>query len=68
MAQLRTISAYIGNSGLDSSWTEADLYGPETLKHILEGRHLRKAIEAHVGTTHTRFLLCQWFSKNMCTL
>jgi hypothetical protein len=28
MAQLRNIGAYIENSGIDLSWTEADLYGP----------------------------------------
>ena len=59
MAQLRTIGAYVENSRLDFSWTEADLYGPATVKQILEGRHMRRAIEAHVGTTQTLYLLYQ---------
>ena len=59
MARLRTIGAYIENGGLDFSWTEADLYGPATVKQILEGRHVRRAIEAHVVTTQTLFLLYQ---------
>ena len=59
MAQLRPIGAYIENSGLDFSWTEAYLYGPATVKQILEGRHVRRAIEAHVVTTQTLFLLYQ---------
>ena len=58
MAQLRTIGAYIENSGLDFSWTKEDLYGPATVKQILEGRHVRrKAIEAHVVTMQTLFSL-----------
>ena len=57
MAQLRTIGAYMENSGLDFSWTEADLYGPATVKQILGGIHVRRAIEAHVVTTQTLFLL-----------
>ena len=60
MAQLRTIGAYIENSRLDFSWTEADLYGPPTVKQILEVRHVRRrAIEAPVVTTQTLFLLYQ---------
>ena len=35
MAQLRTIGDYIENSGLDFSWTEADLNGPATGKKSL---------------------------------
>ena len=57
MAQLRTIGAYMENSGLDFSWTEADLYRPATVKQILGGIHVRRAIEAHVVTTQTLFLL-----------
>ena len=45
------------NSVLDFSWTEADLYGPATVKQILGGIHVRRAIEAHVVTTQTLFLL-----------
>ena len=45
------------NSGLDSCWTEADLYGPATVKQILEGIHVRRAIEAHVVPTQALSLL-----------
>ena len=51
MAQLRPVGAYIENSGLDFSWTEADLHGSTTVKHILEGRHVRRPIKTHVVTT-----------------
>ena len=36
MAQLRTIGAFIENSGIDMGWIESDLYGPNTVKQILE--------------------------------
>ena len=32
MAMLRTIGAYIENSGIDMSWIESELYGPSTVK------------------------------------
>ena len=32
MAQLRTIGAFIENSGIDMAWKESDLYGPNTVK------------------------------------
>ena len=50
MAQLCTIGAYIENSGLDLCWTEADMYGPLTVKQILEGNHVKRGVEAHVVT------------------
>lgn len=31
MAQLKTIGAYIENSGVDMAWIEADLYGTSTV-------------------------------------
>ena len=34
MAQLRTIGAFIENSGLDKCWVESDLYGPSTVKQL----------------------------------
>ena len=42
MAQLRTIDAFIENSGIDMAWIESDLYGPNTVKQILEGNHVRE--------------------------
>ena len=35
MAQLRTIGAFIENSGIDMAWIESDLYGPNTVKQFL---------------------------------
>ena len=44
MAQLRCIGTYIENSGIDFCWTESDLYGPSTVKLILEGKHLYQTV------------------------
>ena len=41
MSQLRTIGAYINNSGLELCWMEADLYDSATVKQILEGRYVK---------------------------
>ena len=40
MAQLKTIGAYIENTGIDMAWIEAHLYGPSTVSQILEGNHV----------------------------
>ena len=32
MAQLKTIGAYIENSGIDMAWVESDIYGPTTVR------------------------------------
>lgn len=50
MAQLQTIGSYIENSGLDMCWVESDLYGPSTVKQILEGKHVLRAQTAHLIT------------------
>lgn len=57
MAQLRTIGSFIENSGLDLSWVEADLYGPLTVKQILEGKHVKRGIQAHLTTLQALFML-----------
>lgn len=59
MSQLRTIGEFIENSGLDLAWTEADLYGSATVKQILEGKHVRRGIEAHLVTVEVLFSLFQ---------
>ena len=59
MAQLRCIGSYIENSGIDFCWTEADLYGPMTVKQILDGKHVRRGIEAHMTTLQSLFMLYQ---------
>jgi len=59
MAQLRCIGCYIENSGLDFCWTEADLYGPVTVRQILEGKHVKRGLNAHMITLQSLFTLHQ---------
>ncbi|CAH3182528.1 unnamed protein product [Porites lobata] len=58
MAQLRTIGAFIENSGLDMCWVESDLYGPCTVKQILDGNHVKREA-AHMVTLQALFSLYQ---------
>ena len=57
MAQLRTIGTYIDNSGLDLCWCESDLYGSATVKQILEGKHVKRGIQAHLTSLQALFKL-----------
>ena len=59
MAQLRTIGAFIEDSGLDMCWIEADIYGPATVKQILDGNHVKRGEVAHVVTLQALFALYQ---------
>ena len=59
MAQLRSIGAYIENSGIDICWTEADLYGNATVKQIIDGNHVKRGIEAHTVTLQALFTMYQ---------
>ena len=59
MAQLRCIGAYIENSGLDFSLVEAGLYGPLAVRQIIEGKHVKRGVEAHLITLQALFRLYQ---------
>ena len=59
MAQLRTIGAFIEDSGLDMCWVESDLYGPSTVKQILGGNHVKRGEAAHTVTLQALFSLYQ---------
>ncbi|KAL9976959.1 hypothetical protein ACROYT_G014308 [Oculina patagonica] len=59
MAQLKTIGAYIENSGIDMAWKESDIYGPSTVKQILEGNHVKQAETAHLVTLQSLFIVYQ---------
>ena len=55
MAALRTAGTSIENNGLDDAWIEAGLYGPLTTRQILEGKHLKQALNAHLTTIQALF-------------
>ena len=59
IAMLRTIGCYIDNSGIDTAWLHADLYGQTTIKQILDGNHVKRGVKAH------RVTLLSLFSMNM---
>ena len=57
MAVLRSIGAYMDSGGIDTCWTESDLYGPSTVKQILGGNHVKRAQTAHLITLQALFRL-----------
>ena len=59
MAQLRTIGAFIDNSGIDLCWIESELYGPATVKQIIDGNHVKRGEAAHMVTLQALFLMYQ---------
>ena len=50
LCALRAIGSSIEASGIDDAWVEADIYGPTTTRQILEGRHMKRAVTAHIIT------------------
>ena len=48
MAQLRTIGAFIDNSGIEMCWSEVDLCGLATVKQIIDGNHVKRGQTAHL--------------------
>ena len=59
MSQLRCISAY-------TSWVESGIYGPVTVKKIVEGKHVKRGVEAHLLTLQALFTVYQeaFFEKH----
>jgi len=50
LCALRAIGSSIEGSGIDDTWIEVGLYGPATARQILEGKHIKRALDAHVIT------------------
>ena len=57
MAMLKTIGAYIKDSGIDMSWIQSELYGPSTAKQIIDGNHVKRGQRAHTTTLQAFFML-----------
>ena len=55
LCTLRGIGSYIENSGIDDAWIESEMYGPTTCRQILEGKHMKRALDAHVTTLQVLF-------------
>ncbi len=50
MAALRALGTSIENSGIDEAWLEADVYGPATMRQILNCTNYKRSLSAHVYT------------------
>ena len=48
-AMLKVTGKYIMCSGIDSLFVEAGIYGPSTLGQIIDGKHMKRGIEAHMA-------------------
>ena len=55
MAALRAAGNAVEDSGLDEAWSEADIYDPTTTRQILEAKHMKRTLEAHITTVQALF-------------
>ena len=44
---LKVLGKYISESGIDCLFLEAGIYGPTTLGQIMDGKHMKRGIEAY---------------------
>jgi len=47
---LKSIGSYVEGSGIDQLWVETGMFSPTTVRQVLEGKHLYRAMEAHMVT------------------
>ena len=52
---LRALGGVIEKSGIDDSWEESNIYGPATVRQILEGKQMKRALNAHSMTVEVLF-------------
>ena len=57
MAALRAVGYFVEDSGIDDAWISADIYGPLTTRQILEAKHMKRALTAHMVTIQAVFSL-----------
>jgi hypothetical protein len=50
LCSLRALGSFIESSGIDDAWIQSDIYGPTTSRQILEGKHMKRAVDAHIIT------------------
>ena len=66
-AMLKVIGKYIEGSGVvDKVFTEAGIYGETTLKQILDGKHMKRAVEAHITMylALSSIYFHEWYSEH----
>ena len=54
-AALHALGKYVEASGIDQAWVESGMYSPTTVRQILDGKHIYRAMEAHMVTTLTLY-------------
>lgn len=66
MAALRALGSIVENSGIDDAWIEADVYGSNTVKEILNCSHYKRSVTAHTYMYCTMYevLIEYFFSDN----
>jgi len=50
MGSLRALGTSIENSSIDDAWMEADVYGSATTTQILQCKHYKRSLRAHIYT------------------
>ena len=55
LCALRAVGSSIENSGIDDAWVECGLYGPATVRQIIEGKHMKRALKAHALTVEVLY-------------
>ena len=55
LCALCAIGSAIEGSGIDDAWVMADIYGPVTTRKILEGKHMKRSVDAHIMTLQVFF-------------
>ena len=53
------LGGFIEDSGIDFSWIAADLYGPTTVKQIIDCNHFKRGQAAHMVTLQALFSMYQ---------
>ena len=56
LCALRAIGSSIEGSGIDDAWIESGVYGPSTTRQIIEGKHMKRGVSAHITTLEVLLL------------
>ena len=59
ITMFRTIGSYAKHSGIYMCWVKSELYGPLTVRQILDGNHVKRGEKAHITTLQALFTLYQ---------
>ena len=63
---MAALGTAIEGSGLDDCWVESDMYGPATVRQILECGHMKRSLCAHINTLQVLLDLYKEEVFNQC--